>query len=424
MGIERSGTWAIVGGRIISGSGADPIARGAVVVEQGIISAVGPQASVRIPRDAVVLDATGRTLLPGIIDCHVHCTYRARDVRQHLLNAPTYNILRSVRILEETLACGVTTARDMGGADAGFREAVSQGFVAGPRLLISIAMISQTGGHGDAWVPAGFRMPKRGWLPSGVADGVEEVRRVVRQLLMAGADFIKICATGGITSLTDSWDEPQYSLEELRTAVAEAAAKRKRVAVHAEGLDGIRNALKAEVYSLEHGWFIDEECVDLMLKQGTWWVPTLALVPLSVERRKVDKEWSGQQLAKEDDKDATIHRQMESQRALWQDGVRRGLKVAMGTDQSHRLLVGENLVELEFLVKWLGMTPMEAIVAATTRASECIERPDLGALTPGRVADILAVDGDPLEDIRILQRRERIQLVMKSGQVHRNLLGS
>ena len=408
---------AIVGGRIIDGTGRDPIAKGVVVVDNSAIRAVGSEGSVQIPRDAEVLDAGGKTILPGIIDCHVHSTYRDRNLRRHLLHTPTYNILRSTMILRETLECGVTTARDMGGADVGFREAIAEGYIVGPRLLVSIAMISQTGGHGDSWVPAGFRMSKRSWLPSPVADGVEEVRRLVRQLLMAGADFIKICTTGGITSLTDSWEEPQFSVEEIRTAVSEAAAKNKHVAVHAEGLKGIRNALLANVYSLEHGWFIDEECVDMMLKQKTWWVPTLALVPLSVERRKVDPSWNEQQLAQEDVKDEEIYHKMQDQIPLWQEAVRRGVKVAMGTDQSHRLLVGQNMVELEFMTKFLGMTSMQTILAATKHAAECIERSDLGSLEPGKVADLVVVDGDPLDDIRVLQDRKNIHLVMKEGRV-------
>ncbi|MCC7484732.1 MAG: amidohydrolase family protein [Burkholderiales bacterium] len=419
---DDTGALALLGGRLIDGLGHDPVPKAAVLVENGRVAAAGKASAVRIPRGTRVLDVAGCTVLPGMIDCHVHGTYRARDVRQHLLNTPTYNVLRSTHILRETLACGVTTARDMGGADAGFREAIREGYAMGPRLLISIAMISQTGGHGDSWVPAGIRLRKRAWLPSAIVDGADEMRRLVRTLLMAGADFIKVCTSGGITSVTDSWDEPQFTPDELRTAVTEAAARRKRVAVHAEGIEGIRRALSADIHSLEHGWFLDEECVQTMTKRGIWWVPTLALVPLSVERRKVDPAWSRQQLASEDDKDAAIYRAMKKQVPLWKDAVRRGVKVAMGTDQSHRLLVGENLVELEFMVKWLGMSEMEAIVASTSRAAQCIERPDLGALAPGKIADVLVIDGDPLEDIRVLQQRSRIRMVMKDGRTCHDLL--
>ncbi|HXP30905.1 MAG TPA: amidohydrolase family protein [Stellaceae bacterium] len=417
-------TVAVVGARVFDGSGADPIPDGVVLIEGERIAAVGPARSIALPPAAERLDAAGRTVLPGMVDCHVHCTYRARDMRQHLLNTPTYNVLKSAEILRETLACGVTTARDCGGADAGFRAAIEDGAIDGPRLLISILMISQTGGHGDYWLPAGMRLPKRAWLPSPVADGVEGVRRLTREVLMMGADFVKICSTGGITSVTDHWNEPQFTVAEIATAVAEAAAKHRRVAVHAEGLAGIRNALAADIHSLEHGWFLDEACVDAMIAKGIWWVPTLALVPLSVERRKRDTAWSGQQLGDEATKDAEIYALMQKQIPMWRDAVRRGIKVAMGTDQSHRLLVGENLVELEFMVRYLGMTPAEALAAATSRAAECLERGDIGLLAPGRLADLLVVEGDPLSNIAALQKRENIKLVMKGGKIFANRLQS
>ena len=415
---------AIVGGTLIDGLGGDPIRSGVVVIDDGRIIAAGSEGNTAIPAKAKRFDASGRTILPGFIDCHVHGTYRARDMRQHLLNPPTYNVLRSIDIFRETLACGITTARDMGGADAGFRAAIEEGLIDGPRLLISLGMISQTGGHGDYWVPADMRIQKRAWLPNTVADGVEEIRRVVRELLMRGADFIKICATGGITSVTDSWDEPQFTIEEIRTAVEEAAAKRRRVAVHAEGIDGIRNAVQAGIHSLEHGWFLDEETVDKMIQMDTWWVPTLALVPLSMKKRGDDKSWAGHQMGQEDVKDKQIYNLMQDQIPIWQEAVRRGVKVAMGTDQSHRLLVGENMVELEYMVNWLGMTPMEVIVASTSKAAECIERPELGVLAAGKVADVLVVDGDPLDDIRVMQKRDRLHLVMKAGKAFTNKLSS
>ena len=423
MTLPAQGTCALIGGCLIDGLGGDPVPNSCVVIEGGRIVAAGPVADVSMPRAATRMDVSGLTVLPGFIDCHVHATYRARDMRRHLLNTPTYNVLRSTQILEETLACGVTTARDMGGADAGFRQAIEEGIVAGPRLLISIVMISQTGGHGDAWVPAGIRIQKRAWLPSPVADGPDEVRRLVRQVLMAGADFVKICSTGGITSVTDSWEEPQFTLDELRTAVTEAAMRHKRVAVHAEGIEGIRTALAAGVHSLEHGWFIDEQAIDEMVRQRTWWVPTLGLVPQSVEHRKQDANWHAQQLANEDAKDAEIFARMQAQIPIYREAVRRGVRIAFGTDQSHRLLVGENLIELQYMVEWLGMSPMQAIVAATSRAAECIERPALGAIVAGRVADIVVVEGDPLADIRLLQERRRIRLVIKDGRVWRSALG-
>ena len=415
-------TTAITGGQLVTGLGSDPIPNSTVVIVDDRIVAAGAAADVTIPGDANTIDAAGHTVLPGLIDCHVHSTYRARDVKQHLLNTPSYNILRSTQIIEETLACGITSAREMSGADAGFRAAIDEQLIPGPRLQISILMISQTGGHGDYWVPAGMHIPKRAWLHSPVADGPEEIRKLVRHVLMAGADFVKVCTSGGITSVTDSWDEPQYTVGETRVAVEEAANKGKTVAVHAEGTSGIKRALEAQVHSIEHGWFIDEECVDRMIDQGTWWVPTIALVPLSVEHRKTNTQWSTQQLGDEEKKDNEILSLFEQQRSLWRDAVRRGVKVAMGSDQSHRLMTGNNLVELEYMVDWLGISPMEAIVCATGRAAECMRRTDLGALEPGRLADVVVVEGDPLSDIKLLQCRDNIKLIMKDGTIYKQAL--
>jgi imidazolonepropionase-like amidohydrolase len=187
-------------------------------------------------------------------------------------------------------------------------------------------------------------------------------------------------------------------------------------------LDGIRTALGAGIHSLEHGWFIDEECVDLMRKSGTWWVPTLALVPLSLEHRTTNTAWDKQQLANEAAKEHEIFARMEKQVPLWKDAVRRGVKVAFGTDQSHRLLVGENMVEFRFMVDWLGMSPMQALVAATSQAAECIGLKSVGMLEAGRYADVLVVDGDPLANIRILEERARLKLVMKGGRAFTNTL--
>lgn len=414
---------AILGGPLIDGTGRDPVANGIVVIDGGRIAAAGAADAIALPKGALVFDAAGRTILPGFVDCHLHCTYRARDHKEHLKTPPTYNLFKSQEILRDTLECGVTTARDTGGADAGFRKAIEDGIIAGPRLQVAIAMICQSGGHADCWVPAGFRVPKRFWLPDHVADGVDGVRKVARELLMAGADFLKICTTGGITSVTDDYDETQFSIEEIRVAVAEAAARGTGVAVHAEGLAGIKLALGAEgIYSLEHGWFFDEECLDMMLAQGTWWVPTLALVPEGVKHREANPDWDAQGLADEARKEEVIVARLREQIPLFKHAREKGLKIAMGTDQSHRLLTGENLVELAYMVEFLGMTPMEAIVSATETAAKCLNMPDVGTLEAGKLADAVVFDGDPLADIAAMREAGRFHLVMKGGEVFKDTL--
>jgi imidazolonepropionase-like amidohydrolase len=413
---------AIVNGTLIDGTGRDPIPRAAVLLDGDRITHVGPTDQLQLPRDARVIDASGHTILPGFVDAHTHLTYRDHDLRRHLLNPPSYNLLRSTQLLRATVEAGVTTCRELGGADAGLRRAVVEGVVLGPRLLVAVAMISQTGGHGDAWVPAGVRVPKRPWLPNGIADGVDQVRQVTREMLRAGADVVKICATGGITSPTDDYWEAQYTVEELAAAVYEAAQRGKPVAAHAEGLAGIRNSLRAGVHSVEHGWFMDEECLELMLRQGTWWVPTLALVPLAYERRRADPASVHQASADVLRKDEEVYRLQQAQAPLWRRAVERGVKVAMGTDQSTRLLTGENLVELRYMVESLGMSPMQAIVASTRSAAACLGLPDLGTLEPGKLADLTLFDGDPLADIHSLGDPARMKLVLKAGAVCKDAL--
>jgi imidazolonepropionase-like amidohydrolase len=248
------------------------------------------------------------------------------------------------------------------------------------------------------------------------------LRVSVSLVLRAGADVVKISASGGITSATDDYWEGQFSVEEIRAAVYEAGARGKRVAAHAEGLAGIKNALRAGVHSIEHGWFLDEECIELMVEQRTFWVPTLAMVPLAHRRRREDPSWASRASPDEVRKDEEIYQRQQRQIPAWKGAVERGVRVAMGTDQSARLLVGENLVELEFMVSCLGFSPMQAIVASTGMAAECLERPELGTLQAGKVADLVVVDGDPLDDIRVLQDPERIRLVMKAGVVQKDCL--
>lgn len=374
------------GGRVFDGTGTDP-APADVVIAGGRIVEVGSG----LDGDDGV-DVTGKTVVPGFFDCHVHLTSSGVDVLRRLNQPFSYQFHEAARNLRLTLDQGVTTVRDAGGADAGLRQALQDGLVEGPRLQLSISIIGQTGGHSDGWLPSGHDLPiavPHPGRPSGLVDGPEEMRRVVRQVLRAGADAIKVCATGGVLSPGDDPRHPQLSLEELQVAVAEAAATGRYVFAHAQSPAGIKNALRAGVRSIEHGIYLDEESIELMLDTGAWLVPTL-VAPLSV----VEAAEAGVQLAP-----AVVSKAIEVS-AAHAESVRRaaaaGVRIAMGTDSGvgpH----GQNLRELE-LMGACGMGPAAVLHAATASAAQLCGLTDVaGRVAPGLAADLAVLDGDPYD---------------------------
>jgi imidazolonepropionase-like amidohydrolase len=394
------------GGQVFDGTGSAP-ATADVVIADGRIIDVG----IGLDGDRAV-DVTGRTVLPGFFDCHVHVTSAGVDVMSRINQPFSYEYFQAVAHLDATLATGVTTVRDAGGADAGLQQALRDGLIRGPRMLISVSIIGQTGGHSDGWLPSGHDVPlslPHPGRPSGLADGPDEMRRVVRKVLRVGADVIKVCATGGVLSVGDDPRHAQLSRAELDIAVAEAAAVGRGVMAHAQGATGIKNALLAGVRSIEHGIYLDDEAIELMLQSGTWLVPTL-VAPLSVVRAAE----LGASIAPSvvDKAIEVIDVHAESVRRAAKAGVR----IAMGTDSGvgpH----GHNLDELP-LMQACGMSPSEVLHAATASAADLC---GLGAVT-GRVqagldADLVVIDGDPF-DLDGLS--ERITQVWQRGQlVHR-----
>jgi imidazolonepropionase-like amidohydrolase len=304
--------------------------------------------------------------------------------------------------------------RDAGGADLGVKQAVEQGLVAGPRMQISISVLTITGGHGDFYLPAGFEMPFLSGYPgnpTGRCDGVEEVRKKVREILRAGADIIKVCSTGGVLSPTDHPEFTQFTPEELAVMVQEATYRKGvKVMAHAQGAEGIKNAIRAGIHSIEHGIFLDDEALELMVKHGTWLVPTL-LAPLSVLEQAQAKpgmmpEW-GIRKAQE-----TIEIHSESIAKAYKAGV----KIAMGTDAGV-MPHGTNGRELGLMCD-IGMSAMEAIVATTKNAAECLgwqER--VGTVEAGKLADVIISQANPLTNVRVLENPDNIVLVMKDGKV-------
>lgn len=405
---------AIVGARIVDGTGADPIEDGALLIEGERIVAVGKRDHARIPRGAVVVEADGATVLPGLIDCHVHlCGQWGYDLLRGLLTPPSLSLLYAVPNCRVTLEGGVTTVRDAGGTPAGVKMAVERGLFPGPRMLVAVAILSQTGGHGDSVMPSGVDLhgpvgAHTSDIPNGVVDGEDEVRQRTRELLRAGADWIKLCTSGGVLSSADSPRSAQFTVEEIGVAVYEAAAQDKRTMAHAQSLQGIKNALKAGIASIEHGIWLDDEAIQMMLDRDVYLVPTLKApedVVLEAEAHPGMMPDYAVQKARA---------VMADHRASFRRAVEAGVKVAMGTDSGvgpH----GGNAREVVLMAQH-GMTPMQAIVATTSAAATLLHLDSqLGSVAPGKLADILIVDGDPLSDIAHIADPGRRALVMKGG---------
>jgi imidazolonepropionase-like amidohydrolase len=400
----------IVAERLIDGTGQDPLERAAVVIEDGRITAVGERSSLTIPDGAEVLEDDDLTLLPGFMDMHVHLASSGTNLVRILMTPASLALLNSVPNSARTLAAGVTTVRDAGHTPVGVRLAAEAGYFPAPRMELAISLLSQTGGHGDDLMPCGARvgLTMNVDVPHGVVDGVDGMRRKVREVLQAGADWIKLCTSGGVLSPGDLPDHAQFSIDEIRTAVEEAAVVGKRVMAHAMSPAGIRNALLAGVTSIEHGCLLDEEGIALMKEKGAYLVPTLVAPADVIDGARTSGGLPPEMIAKAE-RIRALHR------AAVSAAIASGVKVAMGTDAAvgpH----GTNLREVGEMVR-CGMTPMEAIVASTRVPAELLRRPDLGTLAPGKLADLVAVRGDPLADIDSLADPVHIRLVVKGGRV-------
>ncbi len=400
-------------GTLIDGNGGIPVSNAAVLIEDNRIRAAGPASSLSLPNaNLTEIDAGGGFILPGFIDTHVHITLEGVNIARDMVTPFSLKFYNSVQFMRRTVEAGITSVRDAGGADAGVKQAVETGVVPGPRLQISIAPLTITGGHGDGWMLSGNEFNlfvAYPGLPDGRCNGVEEVRKKVREVLRAGAEVVKVHATGGVLSPRDHPEFTQFSEEELRVMVQEAAYRRGvRVMAHAQGAEGVKNAVRAGIYSIEHGIYLDDEAIELMLQHGTFLVPTL-LAPLAVLEAG-EKGGMPEYAVRKAREVVEIHSESVSK------AHRAGVKIAMGTDAGV-MPHGTNLRELGLMVN-IGMTPMEAIVATTKTAAECLGWQDrVGTLEPGKLADVVVARSDPLKDVRSLENVENIAVVMKDGKI-------
>ena len=403
-------TRVLTGATLIDGTGAAPVPDAAVVIEGDRISAVGSRAGLGWPADAEVIDASGRTLIPGLIDAHDHLASHGYGLATRFgLDEPASTAhLRTARVLAETLAMGYTTVRDAGGLDAGFKLAVEQGLIPGPRLVLALQIISPTGGIGDRVSPSGHDCcgAYDPLLPPCVANGSDAVRDVVRTMVRAGADVIKTATTGGASSRPGHGPlDAAFSLAEMEALVTESHALGRRVMCHALGGPGLRTALAAGVDSIEHGCYLDEDATMLgqMAVQGTFFVPTLTVYVY--HRESPAPHVRERAVALHAHHVASVRRALEL-----------GVPIAAGTDaggHGHP----KNGLELKYLVE-AGLSPMQALRAATQGAAACLglER-EIGTVEKGRLADLVLVAGNLLDDVTLLLDPARIELVVKGGVI-------
>ena len=412
---KASKSYVLKAARLFDGKSNSLVTPGIVVVTDGKIAGTGSSASV--PTDAEMIDLGDATLLPGFIDAHTHLTMTySEDYARAALDAlrkpiPEMALDASVNA-RITLLAGFTTVRDVGSMqylDAGLRNAINRGVVPGPRMLVAVHAIGATGGHCD---DTGWRegaVGKETGPEVGVINGADEARRAVRLAHKYGATVIKTCATGGVLSLADAVDTPQLTQAELDALVDEAHALRLKTAAHAHGAEGAKRAIRAGIDSIEHGSFLDDEALDLMKQKGTYYVPTLMAVQGLSEQIQKGVPIPPAIKVKADDAIAHVHQ-------AFQKAIAKGVKIGLGTDAAvypH----GRNAEEFHQMVD-LGMKPIDALKAGTSSDADLLGLSSkIGTLETGKLADVVAVPGNPLENIR---QTEHVFFVMKEGVVYRN----
>ena len=404
-------TIALKASRMIDPRRDAPIDNAVVVIRGDRIEAAGTASAVTVPAGARVLDLSGYTILPGLMDCHVHITMIPGDGgdTQKLKETVAHDAIYGVAHAKVTLEAGFTTIRNVGSgnyADAALRDLIERGVVPGPRMWVATRGLGATGGHADinGW-SSDLKLPGT----AEIADGVDELRKAVRTQIKNGADLIKVTATGGILSVGDAVTHQQYSLEELEAIVETAGMLGVKVAAHAHSPGGMNDAVRSGVVSIEHGSLIDDEGIRLMKERGTFLVPTLYTLDFIIE----EGDSSGVPQYSIDKAKSIARQQRERLSAAFHAGV----KFAYGTDAAvfpH----GRNARDFRILVEELDVRPIDAIRTATINAAELIGIENrAGTLEPGKWADVIAVAGNPLENVTLL---EDVRFVMKGGVVYKS----
>lgn len=408
----------ILNGTIIDGTGADPRQNFGMVIDNSKIMDISSSDN-HVPNDVKmsnyvqIIDATGCTILPGLIDAHLHLLgIRSMQPVQWTLDRPPLRAARATADAQKLITAGFTSVRCAGSdVSVHLKHAIDEGTIQGPRIIPANKMITQTAGHGDIhtlpleWAIGPYTFGR-------IADGVDECRRAAREQIREGAGVIKICSTGGVMSEKDAPTHAQFVDEEIAAITTEAHRVGIKVMAHAQSPEGIQNAIRNGVDTIEHGIYLDDETISIMQAHDTILTPTFAIVNAIVSKGAAAgvPEYSLQ-------KSKAVHADhLHSIKKAYKAGV----KIAVGTDFCGPDLIphGENAVELEILVKQLGMTPMEAISAATRIGAQALGlESEVGTLEKGKTADLLIVNGNPLENITILQDLQQLLVVMKAGRI-------
>jgi imidazolonepropionase-like amidohydrolase len=414
---DATGRITITAGRLLDVVTGRILTDQAIVVANGRIETVGP--SQEAGETAFTIDLSQHTVLPGLIDCHTHILAEPNPRAPLAIGSSgARDALLGVRHARSTLLAGITTVRDCGPfralTDVALRDAINEGIVPGPRMLASGAYMSVTAGAADImWVTPDVRQHLPLEVRFGLADSPDEVRKRVREILHGGADFIKVNATGAFVAPGTRPDVGEFSEAELRAAVEEAAKYGTHVAAHAHGAEGIKTAVRAGVRSIEHGWMLDDEGARMMKQSGTYLVPTLWA---GERRRSGDEPHSCPKCTPTDGERQRIERMGLARDVAFRRALSAGVLVAFGTDAG-TFEHGLNATELQVMAEF-GMPALETIRSATIRAAELLGRAsELGSIQPGRRADIIAVAGDPLDDLGHLLEPA---FVMKEGQIYKS----
>lgn len=393
-------------------TGANPFYPAWVSAEDGFIKEVGSGKAPKLP-GAEVIDCKGKTLMPGLIEGHIHASLFTNDLGElHRKFLPSMGCFMAAKILEDTLFQGFTTARDAGGADAGFREAQKQGLITAPRMQVCGRVLSMTGGHADVRLPTELVPSIDGGMLGVIADGVDEVRKAAREQLRRGADYIKVMAGGGCASPSDEPDTIQYSPEELSAIVYEANAAGKTVLSHNYSNRSMKACAEAGVHSIEHGNFLDRETARLLKKHGCWLVPTMATYDIMARK---GEEFGIPSYFLRKMKEVQKH----SENALT-IAFEEGLKIGSGSDVVGS---GQPYKALEIELKARVMGPMKAILCTTRDNAELMGMSDkVGTIEPGKYADFILLDGNPLDDVTIFQNRDKILAIVQGGKFFKKMI--